>query len=252
MADYDYGFEYFCGANVTVRIKGIPVLEAAGISVSIQESKFPLYGYSSRHYDAIARGRVLVNGTLAINLVHHDYLPQLIRYAYGISNGDPVDSSQTQMNLDIFNALTASEEIVDEQIIVGLAEKLQQAIWDSQSDPENRYTKRSNPIDNYNGIEIEIVAGDQDFGNKINGLTSVVIQDVHFTGKSFSVEASEQVIYELHSFIARNVLTLKNTQLKETTTSDGTVTIDEANITVSDDPFDPQRVNETFIDGETD
>ena len=53
-----HGFEYFCGANVIVSIEGLPLLEAAGISYDVTDSRMPLYGYSSRHYDAVAEGQV--------------------------------------------------------------------------------------------------------------------------------------------------------------------------------------------------
>lgn len=69
-----YPYEYFCGANVVVELNGVPAHEIAGISYGIQESKLPLYGYSSVHFDAVARGQVLVQGSLIINYIHQDYL----------------------------------------------------------------------------------------------------------------------------------------------------------------------------------
>ena len=39
-----YGFEYFAGANVTVKVGDMTILEASGISVDYQNSKRPIYG----------------------------------------------------------------------------------------------------------------------------------------------------------------------------------------------------------------
>jgi len=73
-----YGFEYFAGANVTVKVGDMTILEASGISVDYQNSKRPIYGYSSRYFDAVAEGQSLVTGTLLVNYVHQDYLFHVI------------------------------------------------------------------------------------------------------------------------------------------------------------------------------
>ena len=69
-----YPYEYFCGANVVIEVEDQPLFECAGLTMSIKESKIPFYGYSSRHFDAVGSGQVLVQGSLLLNYIHNDYL----------------------------------------------------------------------------------------------------------------------------------------------------------------------------------
>ena len=73
-----YPYEYFCGANTVIEVEGQPLFECAGLSFSIRESKVPFYGYSSRHFDAVGSGQVLVQGSLIINYIHNNYLYESI------------------------------------------------------------------------------------------------------------------------------------------------------------------------------
>jgi len=73
-----YGYDYFCGANIYVKINGVPAVEIAGISYQVQESTAPIYGYSSRIFDAVAMGQKIVRGNLVINFIHPNYLAQII------------------------------------------------------------------------------------------------------------------------------------------------------------------------------
>lgn len=73
-----YGYDYFCGANIYVKINGAPAVEIAGISYQVQESTAPIYGYSSRIFDAVAMGQKIVRGNLVINFIHPNYLAQII------------------------------------------------------------------------------------------------------------------------------------------------------------------------------
>ena len=72
------GYSYHCGANISLKINDFPVTEAAGISYNVIDSTIPLYGYSSRYFDAVAPGQILVQGSLVINFVHHNYLFECI------------------------------------------------------------------------------------------------------------------------------------------------------------------------------
>lgn len=73
-----YGYDYFSGANIYVNINGVPALEVAGISYQVQDSTAPIYGYSSRIFDAVALGQKIVRGTLIINFIQPNYLAMLI------------------------------------------------------------------------------------------------------------------------------------------------------------------------------
>jgi len=73
-----FGYSYFSGANVFVKLNGIPALETAGITYSVQESTAPIYGYSSRIFDAVAMGQKIVRGSFVINFIAPNYIARMI------------------------------------------------------------------------------------------------------------------------------------------------------------------------------
>ena len=89
MSNNFYPYEYFSGANIFITVDGQPVLEAAGISYTEMDSMQPIYGYSSRMFDAVAPGQKIIQGSLVINQVHNDYLFDSIVRGRRIS-GEPM------------------------------------------------------------------------------------------------------------------------------------------------------------------
>lgn len=73
-----YPWEYFCAANTMVYFNDRPVLEIAGMTMAVREGKRPIYGYSSRHFDGVARGNVLVEGTVLVNMVEYTHIMNVI------------------------------------------------------------------------------------------------------------------------------------------------------------------------------
>lgn len=206
MSEY-FGFEYFCGANVLVRIGDMPLLEASGLSYSIQETKRPIYGYSSRFFDTVARGQVLVQGQLAINYVHQDYLYHAIRAGLGlISNEAPAPKINTPEIQDYMSSLGENSEL-DGQFI----QALKNQFWSNPLGTKG-YTVLSdtrNPHDNGSGVNLHVTFGDQDLGFKNSGKTGILISNVHFNGRGSVIKIDEDVIVETYSFIARNIYSLK-------------------------------------------
>jgi hypothetical protein len=63
-----YNYEYFCGANVYVSFNGGRIQsDVAGISYEVIDSSTPIYGYSSRLFDAVAPGQKLIRGSFVLN-----------------------------------------------------------------------------------------------------------------------------------------------------------------------------------------
>lgn len=81
-----FGYSYFSGANCFIKLNGIPALETAGISYQVQESTQPIYGYSSRIFDAVAIGQKLITGNLIINFIQPNYLAQTIHLSRSAQN----------------------------------------------------------------------------------------------------------------------------------------------------------------------
>ena len=205
----NYGFEYFCGANVIVSVGNMPILEAAGISYQVQDSKMPLYGYSSRHYDAVASGQVIVSGTLLVNYVHQDYLFRAIELGSGggtvaeQTGSTPPGPSGTSAELaslvrDYDQAAAFIQTMKAQYWNSGLTEGTFSSIVDSY-----------NPFDVMGGVDLTIAFGEQN-AERPYGRTASLLVDVHFTGRSTAIRIDEDVIVEAHDFFARDVFSLRN------------------------------------------
>ncbi len=194
------GFEYFCGANVFVTIGDMPILEVAGLSVSISENKRPIYGYASRHFNAVARGNVLVQGQLLINYIHQDYLYHAIKLGMNevsLSN-DPIEFNT---NFDAMSAV-ANAEVGSAQAMA----ELQRKFWNSGGLLNSTIPNR-NPHDAANGINLKVIFGDEETElNGSSGKVNYVISNLHFLGRSSVINISEDVLIESYSFIARDII----------------------------------------------
>lgn len=205
-----YNFEYFCGANVVVAVEGLPLLEAAGLQYEMADSKMPLYGYSSRHYDAVAAGQVIVRGQLVVNFVHNDYLFRAIQLQ---NQGVPTDETPV---------ITIPGAPVDVEVVArsigsaggAMEAQMQQArdmYWRSQEVPPktSRFLDARNPHDIIGGVDITATFGQQG-SFAPGGKTSVLLRDVHFTGRSNVIRIDEEVVVEVYPFFARNALSLRS------------------------------------------
>lgn len=194
------GFEYFCGANVFVTIGDMPILEVAGLSVSISENKRPIYGYASRHFNAVARGNVLVQGQLLINYIHQDYLYHAIKLGMNevsVAN-DPIEFNT---NFDAMSAVS-NDEVGSAQAMA----ELKRMYWNSGGLLNSTIPNR-NPHDAANGINLKVIFGDE--GTELNGSSgkvNYVISNLHFLGRSSVINISEDVLIESYSFIARDII----------------------------------------------
>jgi hypothetical protein len=203
MATRDYGYEYFCGANVVLEIEGMPILECAGISLSISESKKPIYGYSSRHFDAVGQG------TLLINYVHQDYLFKAIDLAFSQQNKQ---TSEELLSFDLRDELRDPDE-VDSLIQKYLQDpEAYSALPAALKDKYNTSFLQElpteftpNPFDAYGGIDAKVTFGNREVYNLFTGKTGLTVNDIYITGRGLQISVSEDVIVEEYPFFFRNM-----------------------------------------------
>lgn len=69
-----YNIDYFSGAQVSVYIGDIWVDEVTSIQFSTQQSRTPLYGYSSQLWDDVSEGQFIVSGSFTINFKEAGYM----------------------------------------------------------------------------------------------------------------------------------------------------------------------------------
>jgi hypothetical protein len=166
-----YPWEYFCAANTVLYFQGRPALEIAGMTMAVREGKRPIYGYSSRHFDGVARGNVLVEGTILTNMVEFSYLMNTI-------NGTTATTMAAQA--ESLGAIGAAERTVEL------------------------------PHDRGVGFEIKVLMGEQSNG-LLTGRTGAgfLITGVTFTGEGTSINYDAEVIVKAHNFIGRNIVPLR-------------------------------------------
>ncbi len=202
-----YGFEYFCGANVTVAIEDFYILEAAGISYEVTDSKRPIYGYSSRLFDAVAQGRVLVQGTLLINYVHQDYLYTAITEGLEV---DPLSVEEPVSENFAFDEQELEDlaRQLDPETYAGVVEALQKK-WQTTSIATTRLSPTLNPNDIAGGLDIRISFGEQTEGNPF-GFTGTLLRAVHFVGRGQVIRIDEETLVEAYPFFAREIYSTKS------------------------------------------
>lgn len=208
-----FGFEYFCGANVLIRVGDMPILEATGLSFNIQESKRPIYGYSSRFFDAVAAGQVIVQGQLLVNYVHQDYLYHAINA--GLKINPAVDAPMIPVPaVDIEDYMSSLGD--NPELDGAFINALRQQFWNNEKlDNSSSILENSrNPHDNLSGINLRVTFGEQDLSESNTGKTGILISNVYFLGRSNVISISEEVIVESYSFIARDIQSLRPTKQK--------------------------------------
>lgn len=219
MASYDW--EYFCGANVWVEIENLPILEAAAISYNVIDSSVPIYGYSSRYFDAIAPGQVLVQGALVVNFVHHDYLFQAINWArsslaQGVpvlplppdQQGPPLIPSTYSETSDILAALNEAAKIPSN------INDLEARAWQSREFAFNN-TDRFPANDSGTRTLQDIFpstgnlahAGPVNISINFAGKYVIYLRTVQFIGRGATIQIDENTILEEYPFFARSMET---------------------------------------------
>jgi hypothetical protein len=211
----EYGFSYFSGANVVVRLQDMPILECAGLSVRGGETnKRPLYSYASLRFDGVARGQVIYHGELLINYVHQDYLFHAITLGLekqaGLTLPSALPVPHTPLEHDVLQERAQEEglEAVSDHIASAAAE-----FWDpdiSSRELQAPTHMTYSPHDWGGGFTIQASFGRQDTAARRNGDTGLLLHGVHFLSRGHQIQISEDVCVESYSFFARDMFSIRN------------------------------------------
>lgn len=207
-----YGYQYFSGANTVVELDGVAALECAGISYSINESKRPIYGYSSRFFDAVARGQVLVQGSFVVNYVHEDYVREALsatpRRGAVVENTPPDTTNTSEIKAsqvkDEFGRPLENQALLKQiaqnwSVEQTVANGLRDLYWPQTAINRQAY----NPHDPFGGFDIRITFGERK-PETGTGITGFLLQGVYIVGRGKQIQISEDVIVEELPFFARN------------------------------------------------
>jgi hypothetical protein len=69
-----YPYDYYAGTDCKVFYGDIWVDDIVSIQYAVSQNKSPIYGYASQNYDAVAKGHILVEGTMTIAFKEVGYL----------------------------------------------------------------------------------------------------------------------------------------------------------------------------------
>ncbi len=197
--------EYYSGSQVTVFIDDIWVDDAASYEIAIQQTKQPIYGYGSQHYDLVAKGKVSVNGSITLNFKDPNYL--WIILANKFSRARASDRARQKQKEDELNRFAGSDLGLDKLMtefggdIRGSQTKNFGAITDMF---KKKYWNRpdKNPL-----IEEEPMNHSPfDMHFLYKGDTPGVIErleGVEILGKAKTIQIDGQPIAETYNFIAR-------------------------------------------------
>jgi hypothetical protein len=216
--------DYFSGADVHLYFGDIFVDEIVNIAWALQEEVMPIYGYNSYTFDAVARGKRVIQGTFAMNFTSVGYLQEIIANAnaifYAIEEGKKKDLIKPQYykNMNLSEVLQKLGKNSFEQI----ADEYEKAIWGTADDKNGMYLGYSNQPyfqQDQLGFDIRLQYGavseatgyvDGRFYQKFNeqppNMTVDVINGVQLTGmsKTMGTDSAGAPILEQYSFLARD------------------------------------------------
>ena len=213
-------YEYFCGANVTLNLNDIAVDDIAGISYRVMDSAKPIYGYSSRLFNAVAPGQKLVQGTFVVNYRGPNYIYDAMKRGQDLLL-EPIirevlatetSRSKIKGKSDAARSVKGVQE--------NLVQLMQDGNWEEATDPlkflywgdprtqgEAPYVAQDVTLMGPARIQIN-------FGG-LSRLTAKATHEIHgvfIIGEGSTIEVSEDVILEEYSFIGRDIVKFRNNQ----------------------------------------
>lgn len=69
-----YPYDYYSGTDCKLFYGDVWVDDVVGINYSVSQNKTPIYGYASQNFNAIAKGQIIVQGTMTVAFKETGYL----------------------------------------------------------------------------------------------------------------------------------------------------------------------------------
>ncbi|MAE81748.1 MAG: hypothetical protein CMB80_03345 [Flammeovirgaceae bacterium] len=228
----DFGYQYNCGANCTVAINDMYLAEVVGISYNVMDSATPIYGYSSRLFDAVAPGQKLVQGSFVINYVQPNYIFHKARKG---ANAELAALGHRVVKAQAERMQSESESVLKPKELEAAQKKKKAQIKKGLSQIAEKRGKGAEIIasnqDNFRSLEahywgkagggekpllakdstligpsrIEIMFG----GNTRHKADHMIeIHGVYIIGHGSAIQIDENVILEEYNFIGRDLIQL--------------------------------------------
>ncbi len=230
-----FSSDYFSGADVKLYFGDVWVDEVTSITFQLQEEVMPIFGYHSYTYDAIARGKRLLQGSFAINFTSVGYLQQILENAnaifYALEQGEKKGIIQPHYyeNMKLSDIMKKLGKETFEEV----ADEYEQAIWGESKDIHEHLSYADRPYFRQDdlGFDIRIQYGAvSEASNYINGrfyqkakseppnMTVDVINGVQLTSlykQGIGTESAGAPIQEIYGFMARDLNGISLAHIKQ-------------------------------------
>lgn len=196
-----YKSDYFASPQVGIHIGDRWVGNAITIEFTENVSKSPLYGYASTHFDAVAKGNVIVQGQFSIAYTGENYLPAILdRYRRGEGVADSVpfllqDPIERAKKL-FWNLENVDEPVNTRPLTYGYSGGKTGMVGDGFN-IRVFYGSQNFLLDSFEGS-----AGNLKFSGPVQTITNV-----HLTSRSFIIQPTGDPIGESYTFFARSITT---------------------------------------------
>lgn len=208
---------YYSGGQAQVYLEDVFLDELCGLSFSTMTNKAPIYGYSSVYFDTVARGNIIISGSLEVNFVHSHYLPIIARDIvdkrdtssktflnrnspfYPLAGTSTLDGAKEARQFQLQQALNRLKGLGNQQAL--------EVYRDLQEQREGTVAPTGASFEEfYNVPSFNIWATFGDISDPRANSTVRKIIDVHLTGQTQTVYSNGEPIKEQYSFIARDIV----------------------------------------------
>lgn len=206
-------YEYFCGANITLNLNDVIVDDIVGISYRVMDSAKPIYGYSSRLFDAVAPGQKLIQGTFVVNYRGPNYIYDALKRGQEVF-WEPILGKLKNELPNVVPASPVKAPEIAKAIQSALPAAIRDGIYKESTDPlkflywgDRSLQELEAPI----AKDVTLMGPARlqiNFGGSNRWLAKATheIHGVYIIGEGSSIEISEDVILEEYSFIGRDIV----------------------------------------------
>ena len=208
----DYrGYDYHSGSNVVITLNDQDLLECVGLSYSVMDSSTPIYGYSSRLFDAVAPGQKIIQGSFVVNFNYPNYVYDTIKE--GIKN--PIFTAAA-------NAKAEAQQAAKTKSVAQPTNSSPKHVMKSQLElsknkwwgPETSTLSASSAIKDptlLSNVSIQVLFDGTKRGAMDNTrpVAGIEIYGVYLIGHGMTIQADDNVLLEEYNFFGRTLRQLK-------------------------------------------
>jgi hypothetical protein len=201
---FTYTNPYFAGPQAGVFIGDRWVSNIVTIEYTESSTDAPVYGYASRHFDAVMQGNVLVQGNFTIAFTDGNYLGRFLsNYHRTEGQNDGTSSSATDEITRAKDYWWGAAKRTEDDVEAAVPMNFRQTFGLSG------YVGRGFDIRLFFGAREFLETSPRSGSDEPEGPIEV-IKDVHVTGRAMLVAPTGDPIGESWTFFARGVQTLRD------------------------------------------